>query len=109
MIHVPMPTKEGLQFVAPGAKEEDRPFVIRIIVSDYTGTLSCDGKLCEGVADLLIKLGEKVDIYVLTSDTQGTAALQLHGLPVKLMILEGRDHDLQKVNFIKSLPVPTHE
>ena len=64
------------------------PLLIKRIVSDYTGTLSFDGKLMPGVADRLRSLSERVDIYVLSADSSGTASDELAGLPLTLEIYE---------------------
>ncbi len=73
------------------------------LVSDYTGTLSHNGKLIPGVEERLKQISEFMDIHVLTSDTFGTAESELKGLPCKLKILDGEYHDLQKEEYVDSL------
>jgi len=73
------------------------------LVSDYTGTLSFDGRLIPGVRERLIRLSEDFTIHILTSDTFGTAREQLHGIPCTIHILEGEDHDVQKEEYVRSL------
>ncbi len=51
---------------------------------DFTGTLSKDGKLIEGVSERLHALSKLIRITVLTADTFGTARSELAGLPVEL-------------------------
>jgi len=65
------------------------------LVSDYNGTLACDGKLIPGVAVLLKDLSTDLQVHVVTADTFGLAQQQLKGLPVKLKIL-GQDNQAQK-------------
>ncbi len=45
---------------------------INNIVFDYNGTIAVEGKLIEGVSELINRLAEYVDIYILTADTYGT-------------------------------------
>lgn len=73
------------------------------VVTDYTGTLSCDGVLSEGVKPLLQQLAELIHIHVLTSDTFGTVRAQLEGVPLTLKILEGSGHDEQKEAYVRGI------
>jgi soluble P-type ATPase len=73
------------------------------LVSDFTGTLSVDGKLLPGVKDRLNKTGEFLTIHILTADTFGRAKAELEGVNCRLQILEGEDHDVQKESYIKKL------
>ncbi len=66
------------------------------VVSDYTGTHAYAGALRDGVRDRLARLGERIEVHVLTSDTFGTARRELEGLPVTLHLLDGSGHDEQK-------------
>jgi len=75
-------------------------FELLWLVTDYTGTLSAGGELSHGVADRLQQLAQKLEIHVLTSDTFGTAARQLHGLPLHLHHLQGSCHDGQKREYV---------
>lgn len=77
---------------------------IERIVTDYTGTLSADGKLADGVAERLRKLMERVEVHVVTSDSFGTAHRELAAVPLEPHILEaGRRHGIQKKNYAKKL------
>ena len=46
---------------------------IEHLVSDFTGTLSEDGTLCEGVKERLNRLADDIQIHVLTADTFNVA------------------------------------
>ncbi|RME64076.1 MAG: ATPase P [Nitrospirae bacterium] len=76
---------------------------IEHLVTDFTGTLSEDGLLIEGVRERLTKLSEKVKIHVLTADTFGTAKKQLEGLNCTVHILEGEGHDRKKAEYVEKL------
>ncbi len=78
----------------------ERPGYPRLVINhlflDFTGTLSRDGKLIEGVADRLQTISTAIKITVLTADTFGTAANELAGLPVELeKITSGGEKDLR--------------
>lgn len=72
--------KGGLRLQIPGRG----PREVHDLVCDFNGTLALDGALIPGVADRLRLLARRLDITVLTSDTFGTAAQALAGLPVTL-------------------------
>jgi soluble P-type ATPase len=80
-----------------------RDLQLNHIVLDFNGTIACDGKLIEGVAQKLELLSEQLSIHVITADTHGFAAEQLEGLPCTLKILaEGRQEDA-KESFVTNL------
>ena len=69
-----------------------RPIGLKNLVLDFTGTLSKDGVLLDGVDSRLKELSKAIQIAVLTADTFGTAAKALNGLPVELKIIKsGKD------------------
>jgi len=73
------------------------------LVTDFTGTLSVDGRLVEGVREKLVELSGSLKIHVLTSDTFGTAENELKGIDCELHILTGEDHDVQKETYVRKL------
>ncbi|AEH22847.1 Haloacid dehalogenase domain protein hydrolase type 3 [Thermodesulfobacterium geofontis OPF15] len=73
------------------------------LVTDFTGTLSVDGKLIPGVKERLNKISEFLKIHVLTADTFGKAKEALSGINCEIHILQGKDQDLQKEKFVKNL------
>jgi soluble P-type ATPase len=81
------PTK-GIVIHIPGSSD----LRIHNILLDYTGTLSQDGVLLDGVVDRLRALSEFVRIIVATADTFGKAQDQLRGLPVEIILIQnGQD------------------
>jgi soluble P-type ATPase len=77
------------------------PMQIEWMVSDYTGTHAFAGSLRAGVKERLRRLAEVVQIHVITSDTFGTAARELAGLPLTLHLLSaGESHDRQKLRYL---------
>ena len=73
------------------------------LVSDFTGTLSVDGKLLSGVKERLNKISEFLKVHILTADTFGKAKVELKGINCEMHILEGKDHDIQKEKYVKKL------
>jgi soluble P-type ATPase len=73
------------------------------LVSDFTGTLSVDGKLLPGVKERLNKIAGFVKIHVLTADTFGKARAELQGINCEIHILMGENHDVQKEEYINKL------
>jgi soluble P-type ATPase len=76
---------------------------LKYMVSDFTGTLSEDGKLLPGVKAKLNEIAKNLEIYVLTSDSFGTAASELKGSKCKLHIVSKGNEDLQKEKFVRKL------
>jgi len=73
------------------------------LVSDFTGTLSVDGKLVTGVRERLSRIAEFLNIHILTADTFGRAREELRGINCEVHILTGEDHDIQKEEYVKRL------
>lgn len=76
---------------------------LRHLVSDFTGTLSFNGRLLPGVKERLNELAESLTIHVLTSDSFGTARSELEGVKCTTHVLEGEYHDLQKEEYVEKL------
>jgi soluble P-type ATPase len=77
------------------------------LVSDFTGTLSFDGKLLTGVKKQLDRIAKFLKIHILTADTFGKAQQELEGVQCEIHILTGKNHDIQKEEYIKKLGVET--
>jgi soluble P-type ATPase len=73
------------------------------LVSDFNGTLALDGRLLPGAADLIVALAAELRIHVVTADTYGSAARELHGLPVTLHVLPGLNQGEAKRAFVERL------
>jgi len=79
------------------------PVRLQYLVSDFTGTLSVDGRLFPGAEEQLNKISDFLDVYVLTADTFGMARTALSGVRCEVRILEGDSHDIQKEEFVRTL------
>ncbi len=83
----------------PGIGELD----IEYVAMDFNGTIAVDGKMKEGVRSRIIKLAELYKVYVITSDTQGTASRELAGLPVALEIYDTGNAGEKKLQTVERL------
>ena len=80
------------------------PIRLEYLASDFTGTLSVDGRLIEGVKERLNKIGDFLQIHIITADTFGKAREELKGIKGGLLhILSGENHDLQKEAYVNKI------
>ena len=79
--------------------------VVRLehLVSDFTGTLSVDGRLLPGVRGQLNEIAKFLKVHILTADTFGMARKELEGIDCVIHILRGKNHDVQKEDYVKKL------
>ncbi len=76
------------------------------VLMDFNGTIAMDGLIKEGVKQRIARLAENYRLYVLTSDTQKTAARELAGLPVTLEIYSTAHAGESKYRFADRLGGP---
>jgi soluble P-type ATPase len=96
--------KNGIKIKIPGFGN----LQIQAICTDYTGTLSCEGKLINGVRKRLRELAKLVDIHVVTSDTRQTAHKELRDLLPEVTLQDKipcNDHDVYKCKYLKKLGI----
>jgi soluble P-type ATPase len=75
------------------------------LVLDYNGTLACDGRLIPHVQPALNFLAERIQIHVLTADTQGGAAEHLTGIACRMLVLGPGAQDVAKRDYLRRLGV----
>ena len=83
------------------------PVRLEHLVSDFTGTLSVDGRLLPGIRDRLNTIAGFMKIHILTADTFGMARAELADVPCAIFILTGENHDIQKEEYVKELDAET--
>jgi soluble P-type ATPase len=76
---------------------------IENVVFDLNGTLARDGKIPPELKDKVNTLSEKVKVYILTADTQGTASKEIQELQAELVRIPGKDSKNAKLEFLKTL------
>jgi soluble P-type ATPase len=79
------------------------PVHLEHFVSDFTGTLSVDGKLLPGIKERLDRIAASLKVHILTADTFGMARKELEDIDCEIHILEGKDHDMQKEDYVRRL------
>lgn len=72
-------------------------------VTDFNGTLACDGALLPGVAERVAQLAERMQVHVVTGDLHGTARQQLRNLPCAVSVLASFDQARQKCDYLLRL------
>lgn len=73
------------------------------LVTDFSGTLSFDGKLLPGVREQLNDLAQLLTVHIITADTFGTVQREIAGIQGELKLLSLNDQDIQKEDFVKKL------
>jgi len=76
---------------------------IENIVLDLNGTIATDGKIPFEIKEKIKSLSEKVKIYVLTTDTQGTASVEISDMEVELVKVSEKDSAEVKLRVLESL------
>jgi len=74
---------------------------IENIVLDLNGTIATDGIFPIEVKEKINLLSERVNVYILTADTQGTASDRINGM--NLVKLPGEQSKKGKFEFLKTL------
>ncbi|NOY36875.1 MAG: HAD hydrolase family protein [Chlorobi bacterium] len=67
------------------------------------GTLTLDGILLPGIAEMLTTLSAELTIHVLTADTFGTAETVFGNLPVRLEIIGKENQAVLKWQYLQNL------
>jgi P-type E1-E2 ATPase len=81
----------------------ERELIFEHLVLDFNGTLACDGRLIPGVRECLTSLADRLQIHILTADTQGSAQHRVEHLPCRLSILPGENQDQRKLEYVEDL------
>ena len=76
---------------------------IENLVLDLNGTVATDGKIPSEVKKKISALANHVKIYILTADTQATAAEEIREMNVELIKVEDKESKEGKFNFLTSL------
>ena len=76
---------------------------LECLVLDFNGTLARDGRLRSGTRTRLSQLARRIEIHVVTADTFGRAASELHGIRCRLALLAPGKQDLAKARYVRAL------
>jgi soluble P-type ATPase len=75
---------------------------IENILLDLNGTIATNGKIPLDVREKINLLSEKVTIYILTADTQGTAEEEVRGMNADMIKIAEEDSKNRKFEFLKT-------
>lgn len=75
-------------------------YEVEHLVLDLNGTIALDGRIIEGVEERLEKLSQKLDITVVTADTNKNAERLLGDLPVSIFIIKETQENDQKLGVV---------
>jgi soluble P-type ATPase len=78
-------------------------FQFHHLVLDVNGTIAKDGKLLEGVADLLKELRAKLDIHLITADTHGSQQEIDRLLDLTAVLIPSQNQVKAKLDYIEGL------
>jgi P-type E1-E2 ATPase len=78
-------------------------YAFSYLVLDFNGTLAYDGILSFDLEVQLQKLAHHLKIFVLTSDTFGTAERQLKESPCQLQVIPEQNQPAYKMEFVQKL------
>jgi len=73
------------------------------LVLDLNGTIALDGDVIEGVEERLQKLGQLLNISIVTADTHGSARRLEESLDIKIRRIEAGKEDTQKLALVQQL------
>jgi len=76
---------------------------LKHVVFDYNGTIALDGKLIEGVGNLINELSADLNFHVITADTYGSVEQELAGINCKVVKIAENNQDLSKRDFVRKL------
>ena len=76
---------------------------IENVVLDYNGTIGENGKIIEGVKEILYKLKKYVNVYILTADTYGTVREECRTLGVHILTFPKENAGLSKKEIVRKL------
>jgi soluble P-type ATPase len=88
-------SKPGISIDIPGFGRRH----ITTVLTDYTGTLSCGGRMATDAKDAFCRLAQLLEIHVLTADTFGYAGEELKGVPVNLVRMMSEHHSVEKQEY----------
>jgi len=80
-------------------------FQFHHLVLDVNGTIAKDGKLIEGVGELLAELRSRLDIHLITADTFGTQEILDRSLKLNAVRISMQNQVKAKLDYIGDLGV----
>ena len=76
---------------------------IKDVVLDYNGTIAIDGKLIDGVAELVNELAGDINFHIITADTYGSTEKELANINCKVVKIPKEKQDSSKLDYLLKL------
>jgi P-type E1-E2 ATPase len=76
---------------------------IEHLVTDVNGTLALDGILLDGLAQRISTLRDRLQVHLLTADTQGRQAVINQQLNLTAVVIKGGNEARQKAEYVHNL------
>ena len=76
---------------------------IESMVLDLNGTIAMDGKILPETKEKINSLSEKMKVYIVTADTQGTAHEETRDIKAELVMIAEENSQEEKLEFLKTL------
>lgn len=76
---------------------------IENVVFDYNGTLAVDGNMLQSTKDMLMKIKDFLNVYILTADTYGTVKEKCIDIDVNLKTFPCENVGICKSEIVKNL------
>jgi soluble P-type ATPase len=73
------------------------------IILDFNGTIAIDGRLIAGVADVINRLSDVLQFYIVTADTYGTAESELADVNCNIINLSQLEQYRDKLDVLLAL------
>jgi len=75
-------------------------YTIKNLVLDLNGTIALDGKMIQGVKEKVAMLSQKLDVFLVTADTNKNAGLLARDLPITLYKIKEAEENDQKLRTV---------
>jgi soluble P-type ATPase len=76
---------------------------IKHVVCDYNGTIAVDGKLIDGVGEMMNELSKDITFHVITADTYGFVEGELENVNCKLVKIAKQDQAYSKLEYVSGI------
>jgi P-type E1-E2 ATPase len=76
---------------------------IKHVVCDYNGTIAVDGKLIDGVREIMNELSKDIKFHVITADTYGFVERELENVNCKLVKIAKQDQADSKLEYVSGI------
>jgi len=76
---------------------------IKHVVCDFNGTIAVDGKLIDGVRDIINELSEHIEFHVITADTYGFVERELKNVNCKLVKISKQNQAYSKLKYVSAI------